>query len=393
MKKLNIVLAAAIGILIVYSITGCQKVVYNTVNKAAYLRVFNDLNYALTVGNKDAPLPFLTMLIDPVIDSRGNITSAGIVGDHLDARTNYAPPFPAHAGNTGFKNVEYPGREHVLTGPILNGFDLSSWAQVPSGKHRIMFVSRPITADDFFTLDPATRNKILVDTSINLDAGQVYTMETLNADANSNKVSLYLRNEQFVNMPFSDSLVYVNFYNLSSKGFWQKNLGVIDPGSGQQVPEVKDTMNVYLSLLKPTYTTNASPGQDTSVVGYNAVYYTQVVRSTDNRLHPYHSFPLFPQPGSNYISNNMYELFEFYSPGHDDNRLGPGYPPAGYPDFTGLICFGADYTQGQTPNLVISTPSGNYNPRSFGTINTIEIINGRTYLTTIQRKYDPPVIH
>lgn len=392
MKKLKIVFAAAISIVMLYSITGCQKQKYNTINKAAYLRVFNDLNYALTVDNKDAPLPFLTMLIDPVIDAKGNITGAGIVGDHLDARASYAPPYPAHAGNTGFRNTEYPGQEHVLVGPILNGYDLSSWAQVPSGKHRIMFLSRPITADSFFSLDPATRNKILVDTIINLGAGNVYTMETLNASANSNKVSLYLRNEQFINMPFSDSSVYVNFYNLSSKGFWQKNYGVIDQGSGAQVPEVKDTMNVYLSLLMPVTPSFPSPAQDTALVGFNSTYYAQVIRSTDNSLHPYYNFPLFPKPGSNRITNTMYELFEFYSPGHDENRLGPGYPTGVYPDFAGLICSGSDYTNGQTPNLIISTASGNYNPRSFGTINTIEIVNGIIYLTTIQRKYAPPVI-
>jgi hypothetical protein len=43
------------------------------------------------------------------------------------------------------------------------------------------------------------------------------------------------------------------------------------------------------------------------------------------------------------------------------------------------------------PGLVINIHSGTYNPRSFATVNTIEIINGRAYLTTVQRKYDPPI--
>jgi hypothetical protein len=394
MKQLKFVFGAMICFYSIYSLTGCQKLSYHTINKAAYLRVFNDLNYALTLDNKDAPLPFLTMLIDPVIDSKGVITGAAIMGDHLDMRSSYAPAYPAHAGNSGFRNPEYPGQENVLVGPILNGIDLSSWAQVPSGKHRIMFVSRPVTADAFLSLDPSNRNKILVDTTINLNEGQVYTMETINADAYSNKVSLYLRNEQFTNTAFSDSSVYVNFYNLGSKGYWQKNYGVIDVGSGQQVPEVKDTMNIYLSLLKGSSSNPyPSPAFDSAAVGYNSIYFARVIRSTASDVHPYYSFPLFPTVGSNHISTNIYQVFDLFAPGYDNNRVGPGTNPVSYPNYAGIICFGYDYTQGQTPNLIVTTPSGQYNPRSFGTINTIEIVNGKTYLMTVQRKYDPPVIH
>ncbi len=43
------------------------------------------------------------------------------------------------------------------------------------------------------------------------------------------------------------------------------------------------------------------------------------------------------------------------------------------------------------PNLIVTTHSGVYNPRSFGTVNTIEIVNGSMHLITVQRVYDPPV--
>jgi hypothetical protein len=43
------------------------------------------------------------------------------------------------------------------------------------------------------------------------------------------------------------------------------------------------------------------------------------------------------------------------------------------------------------PNMIVNIHSGTYNPRSFATVNTVEIVNGNVYLTTIQRKYAPPV--
>src|SRR6201996_7608813 len=262
MKKLKLITGAVICFILAYSLSGCQKIVYHTVNKPAYLRVFNDLGINLTLNNKDAPLPFFTMFIDPVFDSHGVVTGGATMGDYLAQRIDYAPPYPAHAGNTGFKNVEYPGQENVLVGPIMNGIDLSSWAQIPSGKHRIMFISRPITSVPFLSLDPATRStkdKILVDTTVNLNEGSVYTMEVLNPDAYSNAAGIYLRTEQFTNIAFSDSSVYVNFYNLSSKGFWQKNLTTVNPSTGAAGGGIKDTMNVYLSLLTAGAANNYNP--------------------------------------------------------------------------------------------------------------------------------------
>lgn len=94
------------------------------------------------------------MFINPVVDASGMPVSAEIVGDFLDQRDAYAPPYPSHIGNsTSVNNPEYPGKENVLVGPILNGFDLSSWAQVPSGKVRIMFAYRPKNTVPFFQLE------------------------------------------------------------------------------------------------------------------------------------------------------------------------------------------------------------------------------------------------
>jgi len=39
----------------------------------------------------------------------------------------------------------------------------------------------------------------------------------------------------------------------------------------------------------------------------------------------------------------------------------------------------------------VNIHSGKDNPKTFATVNTIEVVNGRIYLTTIQRKYAPPI--
>ncbi|WP_448635109.1 hypothetical protein [Pedobacter panaciterrae] len=149
----NVTFYAAVALL--WFATGCSKVEYKKIDDPAYLRVFNNLNYKIGVDNKDEMLPFLTMLIDPEMDQDGMPVGAQIKGDFLDKRDPYAPPYPSHIGSgTSVNNPEYPGRENVLVGPVLNGFDLSSWAQIPSGKHRIVFMFRPKNTVPFFNLDP-----------------------------------------------------------------------------------------------------------------------------------------------------------------------------------------------------------------------------------------------
>jgi hypothetical protein len=408
-KKLRPIFGGITCFFLVYGLlSGCQKTVYHTVNKPAYIRVFNDLNYTVTLDNKDAPQPFLTFLIDPVINNSGVVTGAATIGDFLDERQPYAPAYPAHAGNTTFKNPEYPGELNVLVGPILNGIDLSSWAQTPSGSHRVMFISRPITDVPFLSLDPATRStkdKILVDTTINFGVGDVYTMEVLNRTYNSNQASLYIRNEQFTNLAFSDSSVYVNFYNLSSKGYYQ-NIG-INPSSGNYSPSIKDTMNVYLSLDSASNNNGTSidgqpdPDNDVALPGYNGIYMGQVIRNTNSGIiNPYASFPLFAQLRTNHITTNIYEYIELFAPGNDPNRGGAETFQYTFPGYLGLTCAGNNYTSSgfngfngyDVPNLIVTTASGQFDPESFGTINSIEIVNGSVYLMTIQRKFAPPVI-
>src|ERR1700734_2931550 len=95
---------------------GCRKTDFGGIGNPAYLRVFNCLDYSITLGNKDAPQPFLVMLIDPVTDANGIPESAAITGDFLDKRDTWARPYP-DAVNTTTWQKEYPGNLKVLAAP------------------------------------------------------------------------------------------------------------------------------------------------------------------------------------------------------------------------------------------------------------------------------------
>ncbi len=134
------------------------------------------------------------MLIDPEMDGQGLPNNAGIVGDFLATRQLFSLSYPINAANSDISgsvlsgrggasaslypsNFEYPGNAHVLTAPAINGFDLSAWAQIPSGKHRIMFIVRPQNNTPFKNLSALIRGNILIDTTVELAHGEVYTMQ------------------------------------------------------------------------------------------------------------------------------------------------------------------------------------------------------------------------
>ncbi|MBC9932126.1 hypothetical protein [Chitinophaga qingshengii] len=373
--------------------TACRKTEYTTIAEPAYLRIFNNLDYNITVDNKEAPQPFLTFLMDPELDADGTPVAAQTTGDFLDKRAAWARPYP-DAVNTTLFQTEYPGSARVLAGPVLNGYDLSSWAQVPAGKHRVMFLSRPISEVPFFQLPKDLRRQIIIDTVMDFSSREVYTMHVLEKDVDTKTPGIYVRKETFIHQPFSDSMVYVNFYNLSSSGFFER-------GKLQNISEInnlkmKDTMNVYYTLNKIGDHNEAIP-----IAGHKGALMGAVIRSHDPAVHPYYNFPLFPDTTAGKIYNGKAaQTFTFLAPPytfesnpfvqhmHESNgrftalQVGP-------PNTGGFIAFPmvADFLTG----MVVTIRSGKYLNRSFATINTVEYVNGKFYLMTIQRKYEPPV--
>ncbi|HEY8955751.1 hypothetical protein [Chitinophaga sp.] len=411
--------------------TGCRKTTYNVIPEAAYLRVFNSLNYDVDVTTKDQPPPFLAMIIDPEYDASGLVTGGKIVGDHLDQRSAYAGPYPANAGNTSFRNTEYPGSKKVLVGPILNGFNLSSWAQIPSGRHRVLFYSRPISEAPFFSLPERDRKSLLVDSTIDFTPGEVYTMEVLQKTVATQyplPITLYLRKEQFTRMPFSDTMLYANFYNLSAEGYAAANPGAHPSGlqgyvnANNKCRAFGDTMNIYYSLFTddcPYPYVDGSPTGNTLIPGFNNLWLGTVVRSHVAGVAPYYSVPMFAAPDTTGgILSRQWELFILMRPGlfplpgpvavdgsngmaqanaqfgaigcSNGSNDGKGTTSAlarrSVPrvDFTDLIA------SSWLPNLIRYTASGPYVQRSFSTISSIEIINNRVYMMSVQRSYPPP---
>lgn len=388
----------AIGILLFTS--GCVKVEYSKIDDPAYLRVFNNLNYVQTLGSKDNKVPFFCMLINPVVDGNGMPTSAEIVGDFLDQRDAYAPPYPSHIGtSTSVNNPEYPGKENVLVGPVLNGFDLSSWAQVPSGKVRIMFAYRPKNTVPFFQLESQLKKDILIDTTVNLTNREVYTLHLLQKDFVTKKNGVLLRQEVFHKLPLSDSLAYVNFYNMSAKGYWEadKSLKADNYLMASFQGGMKENMNVFLSLFKSQANLNHT---GPTIPGFKGKYLANVKLNTQSsEVSPYVSFPIWASSTDNGITTDMWQRFDFFVPGMDISN-NPFY--AGSVDNGGnwvsvncLLNGKARLTSNDNgamlPNLLVNIHSGVNNPKTFATVNTIEVVNGRIYLTTIQRKYAPPI--
>lgn len=396
MKKINNIGYLALLLLLVF--TGCRKTDFGTVESPAYIRVFNNLDRQVTLDNKDAPQPFLTMLIDPVLDEKGIPQSAATVGDFLDTRDSWARPYP-DAANTTVYQKEYPGANKVMAAPILNGYDLSSWAQIPSGQHRIMFFSRPLNTTPFFNLAASIRGTVLVDTTINLTHQEVYTMHVLEQDYATRKSMLYVRNETFIKQSLSDSMVYVNFYNLSSKNFFEQSPNTIAGGLRQR--KLVDTISVFTTLKKAI---NNATEAITSINGYAEMPMGTIIRSQEPKVAPYHSFPLYPDTSSNRIYPGITgHVFEFL---HPNFVLGTSRPiggtdlPVGYywaltvgPAGTGLrgLDFSTNVRCDIRSGLIVTERSGIYNPRYFPTVNTIEYVNAKLFITTIQRRFDPPI--
>jgi len=398
-KRLTMLLLimAVIGLMFA---TGCSKVDYTKIEEPAYLRVFNNLNYVQTLSGKDEKVPFFCMMINPVTDASGKFTGAQIVGDYLDKRDTYAPPYPSHVGSsTSVNNPEYPGKENVLVGPILNGFDLSSWAQVPSGKVRIVFAYRPKNTIPFFQLEEALRKDILIDTTINLTSKEVYTLHLLQKDFVTKKTGVLLRQENFHKLSLSDSLVYVNFYNMSAKGFWQADASLKDQSSelGTFKGGIKDEMNIYLSLYEDQADlSHLAP----TVPGFKGRYLANVkLNTSSNAVSPYVSFPLWASGKANGVITNVWQRFDFFVPGMDitnnpffgsETETGSNWATVNCL-LNGKVRLTTNVSNAYLPNLNVNIHSGVNNPKTFATVNTIEVVNGRVYLTTIQRKYAPPI--
>jgi hypothetical protein len=221
----------------------------------------------------------------------------------------------------------------------------------------------------------------------------------LQKDFATKRTGVLLRQEIFQKLPLSDSLAYVNFYNMSAKGFWEADAS-LKPDNyllGSFKGGMKDEMNVFLSLFE-SQTELSHTGA--TVPGFKGKYFADVkLNNSTGVVNSYSSFPIWSGKTANGISTDMWQRFDFFVPGMDisNNPFYDSEPNTGGNWVSvncllnGKVNLLSNDNGTQLPNMLVNIHSGKNNPATFATVNTIEVVNGNVYLTTIQRKYAPPI--
>ncbi len=373
------------------------------VGSPSYLRVFNSLTYSFSPRNKDSPAPFLVFLLDPPPPINGVYSNqAKIVGDFIDQRDPFSSSYPSKAGNIGIlRNKDWPGKQNVLTAPMINGFDLSAWGEIPSGSHRIVFLGRPQSDTAYANLPPSERTSVIADTMINFIPGGVYTLEAVLFDEYAQKTGVYAREENFTKNSFSADKNYFSFYNLSSK----------NPVPPTDKPYYfSSSVDLYYTQT----TTNCYNTQTNGTIAYdclNAVKdpsYDQVYFRSVNQLFqqvaPFDSIPIAKQsafiyPNGNYraTSSLPYHVFQITPQGiypsvNSFNLVCASSFPNRLPDYFASQQGNVITTPFQIlPSFNLITTDGIQN-QVFSTVNIIELVNNQAFLMQISRISNPPLI-
>jgi hypothetical protein len=389
------------------SLAGCRKFAESPAaigSNPAYLRVFNVIPNTQTPFNSTAAVPFFTFLFDPKLDKSGIPYDGAIVGDWLGTRHLFCNSYPLDEGNslgasldtlvTHNITYEYPGSAHVLTAPPINGYELSAWAQVPSGKHRVQFVSRPQTDTAFANLSATIRKEVLIDTVIDLQPGEVYTLEAVALDEDNRRYGAYLRQEQFTHQAFSDTSMYVGFFNLSGKK------SAIQQNDLPDTPQVSCTYRILDDII---YNSRQQILYNT-VSGLNNVFLATLGQhmATTTTFLP---LPLLPE--NDYFDDQG--VFKVYGDVNNTANFGtlpsitfnfqsaaPGastvyqvncdMDPAvinKYEPFQLLNPQGATSWQEWLPNLTLFS-SGTGKPQVYPSLTILEVVYGTVYMTQIQ---------
>jgi hypothetical protein len=397
--------------MLIIVLAGCKK--YEEaplVESPAYIRVFNDLATTVDVLHNGQSAPFFTFVMDPHMDKDGLVDTGAVVGDYLGTRQLFSLSYPINEANSSIGqgtgtflypiNYEYPGNAHVLTAPAINGFDLSAWAQVPSGKHRVMFINRPQSNVPFKNLSAIIRKNILLDTIVNFDKGEVYTLEVVSRDLDRGIFGLYMRREAFIHQSFEENKIYTGFVNLSGVTPVTLKYKFFD-GFSDRVG-LYYTYNIYDDI-------NSAPATGGGTFyhplpGYNKTYYTTLNTRMDTVV-PYLPLPLLPV---NYFFRQ--DSLRTYADSRDVAYLyGTNYGSLPFvrfdmidPDNVGpalsLTCafdpiqyntwdVNASNIKSLAPNLNLIIASGN-KYKIYSTLNIMEMVYDRVYVMQIQRGFN-----
>ena len=397
--------------MLIIVLAGCKK--YEEaplVENPAYIRVFNNLTTNVDVLHNGQSAPFFTFVMDPHMDKDGLVDTGAVVGDYLGTRQLFSLSYPINEANSSIGqgtgtflypiNYEYPGNAHVLTAPAINGFDLSAWAQVPSGKHRVMFINRPQNNVPFKNLSANNRKNVLLDTIVNFDKGEVYTLEVVSHDLDRGIFGLYMRREAFIHQSFEENKIYAGFVNLS--GVTPVTLKYKFFNGFADRVGIYYTYNIYDDI-------NSSPETGGNsyyhpLPGYNKTYYTTLKTKMDTVV-PYLQLPLLPV---SYFFRQ--DSLRTYANSRDVALLnGSKYGSLPYVRFDmtdadniakslSLTC-AFDPIQYNTwdvnssgimalaPNLNMIIASGN-KYKIYSTLNILELVYDRVYVMQIQRGFN-----
>lgn len=411
---------AILACLLIGGLGACRKYPEaSTVPNAAYIRVFNDITTSVNFLNSAQATPFLTFIMDPKPDASGAPDTGLVVGDFLGTRQMFSLSYPINEGNSLgtvseqigsnsttqvqlYENYDYPGNLHVLTAPAINGFDLSAWAQVPSGKHRFIFVLRPQTQTNFSQLSSTIRNTILIDTTIDLQAGEVYTLEALSTDLDQNKYGMYVRQEQFIHQSFAPDQLYVGFVNLSG----------VRPLAAQYdyFSDFSDTTAIYYSYMVYQNVPGQQPNSNSvynPLPGYNKNYYTTLYQRMGTQI----SYLALPLLDSSYFfyadtlgqyatninnvfggTNGTFPYVQFTLYAQDSAAFTYFYKPFVLSCAADPVTFnnylpGVGYTLNYCPNLdLITSIGGSYH--IYPTLNIMEMVYDRVYMMQVQNGFN-----
>lgn len=403
-------------------LAGCKKyALAPLVKDPAYIRVFNNLSSTIDALHNQQATPFLTFLMDPKTDGAGVPNDASIIGDYLGTRQGFSLSYPINEANSSTGNgtlanfgnpatvnltpvnYEYPGNAHVQTAPVINGLDLSAWASIPSGKHRIMFIVRPQSNPGFKDLSVTQRSDILLDTTVNFEKGEVYTLEVVSRDLDNNKYGLYIRQEQFIHQAFDTTKLYVGFTNLSGKPT-SDMLNGVTKYIGDKI-NVTATYSVYNDAASAGGNGTSATALYQPYPGYNSTVLTSLTTKMDPVI-DYQPLPFLPQDSFFYqgllrqyaiitttgasIPYGTMPYFNFQLYNVDD----PMYDPFSAQDyFININCaydpsvFNSYVTTGSLPqlNLIVNTGHGYH---VYSTINIMEIVYNKVYMMQIQRGFN-----
>jgi len=401
-------------------LAGCKKyALAPLVQDPAYIRVFNNLTSTIDALHNQQATPFLTFLMDPKTDASGVPSDAGIIGDYLGTRQLFSLSYPINEANSSTGNgtlgnfthpatvnltpvnYEYPGNAHVQVAPVINGLDLSAWAQVPSGRHRIMFVVRPQSNPGFKDLSETQRSSILVDTTVNFEKGEVYTLEVVSRDLDNNKYGVYIRQEQFTHQAFDPGKLYVGFINLSGKATSDMLHG-LKKYMGDKI-NITGTYNIFNDAASAGGGQNGPGANYDPYPGYNNTVLTTLTTKMDATI-DYQPLPFLSQDAFFYqglpriyadITGHVFvnplgtlPYFNFQLFNADDPMLDP-FSSQGFFINCGEdpSIFNSYVTSNSTPqlNLMVNTGKGFH---VYSTLNIMEIVYDRVYLMQIQRGFN-----